>query len=478
MKLNSLYSSEGMAHKLTKFGDIPDTSSLYKGFLKMAWPAMVESTLMSLVNMVDTMMVSNCGTNAVSAVGLTTQPRMIFYSVFFALNIAVTAIVSRRKGQNDREGANACLSQSLGLVAVLGIVLCGLAVWNADFLIDLAGSQPETHKDAAIYFRITMIGLIFTSFGMIINGAQRGSGNTKISMKTNIVANVTNIIFNALLINGLWFFPELGVTGAAIATLIGNIASFCMSLASLFGKNKFLRFDLAGMVKWNCPMLKTIGKVAMGASTEQVFMRVGFFIYAMIVAELGTADYATHTICMSLITISFASGDGLSVAASALIGQNLGKRRPDLATLYAKAGQRVGILISLCLIALFTFGGGFMLGLFADPSDVNYEYVMRVGRHLTYIIALVSPGQISQVIYNGALRGAGDTKFVAITSAVSIGLFRPLVALLLCNPNGLIPLYAGIGIYGAWISLIIDQYLRLAFSAVRFMGGKWSKITI
>ena len=483
MRFVNLYSAEGMSRKLNKKGEIPSTSALYKGFLKMAWPAMIESMLMSLVNMVDTMMVSSCGTAATSAVGLTTQPRMIFYSVFFALNIAVTAIVARRKGQGDQEGANACLMQSLGLVAVLAVLLCGLAVMNADFLIRLSGANEDTIADATTYFRITMVGLIFTSFGMIINGAQRGSGNTKISMRTNVVANITNVTFNALLINGVvingfQLFPELGVKGAAIATLIGNIASFSMSLSSLFARGKFLRFRFIGMLKWKSDLLKNIGKVALGAGTEQIFMRFGFLMYSIIVAKLGTADFATHTICMSIITLSFAGGDGLSVAASALIGQNLGKRREDLAALYAKAGQRVGLLVSTVLMVMFVLCGGLILKLFADPTEPDYGYVMNVGRNLTYIIAIVSPGQISQVIYNGALRGAGDTKFVAVTSAISIGLFRPLVAFLLCNPAGLIPFYAGIGIYGAWISLLVDQYLRLAFSAYRFASGKWARINI
>lgn len=483
MYLKELFTARGMSRKLNMKGDIPSTSTLYKDFFKMAWPAMIESMLMSFVNIVDTMMVSGCGTTAVSAVGLTTQPRMIFYSVFFALNIAVTAIVSRRKGQDDRDGANACLMQSLGLVAVLAVVLCGLAVWNADALIKMAGANEDTAADATVYFQITMIGLIFTSFGMIINGAQRGSGNTKISMRTNMVANITNVIFNAFLINGViisgvTIFPEMGVKGAAVATLIGNIASFLMSFASLFGKGKFLRFNFMGMLKWRWPLLKTIGKVALGASTEQVFMRIGFLLYSVIVAKLGTAEFATHTICMSIITLSFAGGDGLSVASGAIVGQNLGKRREDLAALYAKAGQRVGLMISAILMILFAFGGGFILKLFADPTDVNYDYVMNVGRHLTFIIAITSPGQISQVIYNGVLRGAGDTKFVAVTSAISIGVFRPLVAFALCNPGGIIPFYAGISVYGAWVSLLVDQYMRLGFSAWRFASGKWSKISI
>jgi Na+-driven multidrug efflux pump len=132
MKITDLFTSAGMSRRLEIQGDVPDTKLLYKSFLKMAWPAIVESVLMSLVNLIDTMMVSSCGTNSVAAVGITTQPRMIFYAIFFALSIAVTAIVSRRNGQGDKEGANACLSQSLGLVAILAVVFCGTAVFVAE----------------------------------------------------------------------------------------------------------------------------------------------------------------------------------------------------------------------------------------------------------------------------------------------------------------------------------------------------------
>ena len=471
MRFSDLYTTSGMARKIQTHGELPSTFSLYKDFAKMAWPAMVESVLMSLVNIFDSVMVSTQGISAVAAVGLTTQPRMIFYAVFFALSIAVTTIVSRRKGQGDREGANATLAQSLGLVTVLALVLCGTAIAVAEPLLLFAGANEDTLEYALVYFRITMIGLMFTSFGMIINAAQRASGNTKISMRTNVVANVTNIVFNALLINGLWIFPEMGVTGAAVATLIGNIASFAMSVFSIIGKNKYLQFNLKGMLVWKKHLLSTLGRVSLGSGTEQLFMRIGFFIYAKLVAELGTAEYATHIIAMNITTVSFACGDGLSVAASALIGQNLGKSRPDLATLYAKAGQRFGVIISLILVLLMIFAGGWMVALFADPSDEYYQYVIENGRILTYIIALVSPGQIAQVVYNGALRGAGDTKYVALTSAISIGVVRPITAYLFCYPLGW-------GLFGAWISLLIDQYMRLGFSMQRFVSGVWQKIKV
>lgn len=471
MKLTNLFTVSGMSRRIKSCGELPATSVLYKNFLKMAWPAMIESVLMSLVNIFDTIMVSGQGIDAVAGVGLTTQPRMIFYAVFFALSIAVTTIVSRRKGQGDQEGANETLNQSLGLIAVLAVVLCGTAVAVAEPLLTFAGANEDTLEYALVYFRITMIGLIFTSFGMIINAAQRASGNTKISMTTNIVANVTNIVFNAFLINGLWIFPELGVKGAAIATLIGNIASFSMSFFSIVRKGRYLRFNLKGMLRWKANLLKTLGKVSLGAGTEQLFMRFGFFIYAKLVADLGTAEYGTHIIAMNIITVSFACGDGLSVAASALIGQNLGKLRPDLATLYAKAGQRIGVIISVLLIILLLVAGGWMVKLFADPNDQYYDYVIENGRKLTYFIAVCAPAQISQVIYNGALRGAGDTKYVAFTSAICIGIVRPLTAYIFCYPLGL-------GLFGAWISLLVDQYMRLGFSMYRFISAKWQKIVV
>lgn len=469
--LTKFFSAQWMSKKITPQGEMPDTKELYGGFFKVAWPAMVESVLMSLVNLIDTKMVSVLGSGAVAAVGLTTQPRMIFFAVFFAMNVAVTAIVARRKGQNDREGANASLAQALSLVMVLSVVLCGAAVFCAEPLLLFAGAKPDTIGDASIYFRITMIGLIFTSIGMVINAAQRGCGNTKISMRTNIVANVTNICLNYCLISGHLFFPALGVKGAAIATVAGNIASFSMSLWSLHNKNGFLQFSFRRLFQWKANLISTIAKISLGAGTEQIFMRVGFFAYAKMVAELGTAEFATHTICMNIITISFACGDGLSVAASTLVGQNLGRRRADIATLYGKTGQRVGLIFSGLLVLIFVFAGNMMVSMFTSVNDENYSYIVYAGTLIMYLMAVVTPAQISQVIYNGVLRGAGDTKYVAITSAITIAFIRPVLTYLMCFPLGW-------GLYGAWISLVVDQYLRLILSYNRFSNGKWSRVEI
>lgn len=469
--IRRFYAAEHLIKKAEKHGEIPSTKETYKHFFRVAWPATIESVLIGLVSFIDAMMVSVLGSAAIAAVGVTNQPRMLFFAVFFALNVGVTAIVSRRRGQGDRDGANECLSQAFPLAFVLGIILCATAIIVAKPLISFAGADVDIIDDSVRYFRIIMVGMLFTSMGLIINAAHRGTGNTKIAMITNITANIVNCIFNFLLISGNLGFPALGINGAAIATLIGNIVSFSISFYTVTKGNKYLHIRFRECLRINISILKLIAKIGGSAGVEQIFMRVGFFTYSMLVNNLGTVATSTHTICMNIISLSFTVGDGLGIASSALVGQNLGKKRPDLSLLYGKAGQRIGFLISAFLVLLFTFGSKMLVSLFLTDGDINAPGILEVGSQIMLLIAITSPAQISQVIFNGCLRGAGDTLFVAASSLLSIALIRPLVTYVLCYPLGL-------GLIGAWISLVVDQYLRLLLSAFRFAGGRWSKIVI
>lgn len=465
-KVSRFLTPEGLVRPSDRIGEIPDTKTAYSVYVKIAWPAMIESVLVALIGFVDTVMVSTVGTGAIAAVGLTTQPRMLFFSFFFALNMGVIATVSRRRGQEDREGANRALMQTLVLCFALAVVLCAVGIVFARPLLVFAGAKDDTIDDAYLYFVITLIGLGINSLGMLINAAQRGAGNTKIAMRTTVTANIVNVILNFFLINGIWIFPRLGVCGAAIATLCGNSVSALMSFLSVLHKDGFLHLDFRRLTGRGKNELEPVFKVGLGAFYEQIFLRIGFFIFAKIVAELGTDDFAAHQICMNIINLSFAFGDGLGVAASALVGQNLGRQRPDLSILYGKIAQRIGIIMSVLLFCLFMFGGGMLVLMFTDDP-----YIIEQGTAVMRIIAVVSPAQISQVIFTGCLRGAGDTKFTAAMSMISIGVIRPLLAYVLCYT-------VGMGIIGAWLALLFDQYLRFILSDLRFTYGKWTKIKL
>ncbi len=466
--IKSLFLPEHMIRADRRMGPSSDYNpgTMYGTFVRVAWPALLETVLAGFINFVDSVMVSSVGEEAIAAVGLTNQPRLIFYAIFFALSVAVNAIVARRYGEGNREGANQCLAQVLPLALILGVSLCGLAILTARPMLIFAGAKADTIDMATDYYIIVMIGTVFSSITLMINAAQRGSGNTRISMVTNISANIVNVIFNALLINGLFFFPKLGVTGAAIATLLGNIVSTVIAFASILKKERFLRFNLRSCLRIYPDYLRLLGKIGSGAIVEQVFLRIGFFITAKLVAELGTMAFATHQSCMSIVNLSFTVGDGLGVAASALVGQNLGKRRPDWSTIYGGIAQRIGAGVSIALFLLFTLGGRMLMMLFSDE-----EIVIETGRILLIILAIMTPAQITQVIFNGCLRGAGDTRYTAMVSLLSVAILRPTTTYLLAYPLGL-------GVTGAWLAMLIDQFTRLICSAIRFMSGKWSKIKV
>jgi len=454
---------EHMIEDSRKLGNDYPAGEMYRSFVKIAWPALMESVLIGLVSFVDSIMVSSVGEIAVAAVGLTNQPRLLFYAIFLSLSIAVNAMVARRFGEKDPKRANQCLAMVLPLAILLCALFTGIAFAISEPLLYFAGAKEDTIGMAIPYFRITMLGMNFTVISLIINAAQRGCGNTRISMTTNLSANLVNVVFNALLINGLLGFPRLGVIGAAIATMLGNISAAVISILSLCKKGRFLQLSLRDMFRWDPVQLKTICSIGSGSLVEQLFMRFGFFSYAKLVAELGTMEFATHQIVMSIITLSFTVGDGLGVASSALVGQNLGRKRPDISIIYGKIGQRFGAAISVLLVVIFTFLGGVLVQLFSDDPEV-----IRVGRHLLYIVALTAPFQVSQVIFRGCLNGAGDTKYTAVVSFISIALVRPVLTYLLCYPVGL-------GVYGAWISLFFDQITRFGFTMHRFGGTSWYK---
>lgn len=461
-----IFSAGGMLTPHPTSGELKKSGVYYKNMYKMAWPSALESVLVSLIGSVDLMMVGGLGPEAISGVGITNQPKFILLAMIFSLNVGVTAIVARRSGEEDRLGANRCLRQSIMISFALSIIMAALGFIFAEPILVFAGAGEDFLGYASEYFRILMISIVFNGISLTVNAAQRGAGNTKVSLKTNLSANCVNLIFNFFLINGIWIFPRLGVKGAAIATAIGSAVGCGMSIYSVIKKDKFLSLTEKYTWAFDKQTMRAIIKISGSAAVEQVFMRVGFFAYAKIVAALGTVAFATHQICMNVINISFAFGDGLGIASSALVGQSLGRKRPDEAIIYGKTGQRIAFAVSTVLFFVFLFGGKFLISLFSKEAEV-----LALGGTIMVIIAFCTHTQTSQVVVSGCLRGAGDTKFVAMTSLLSIGVVRPLLTYILCFPVGL-------GLIGAWVSLLVDQAMRLTLSFRRFSGGKWTKIDL
>ena len=173
----------------------------------MAWPAVCESFFVALAGMVDSLMVSSIGSYAVAAVGLTAQPKFMGLALFIAINVAVSALVARRRGEQNQEEANRILAAAMVFILIGTVIVSALCVSLAEPIMRFCGSAEDTHETAVAYFQIIMGGMVFNVISMGINAAQRGAGNTVVAMRTNVTSNVVNIIGNYLLIGGKFGFP-------------------------------------------------------------------------------------------------------------------------------------------------------------------------------------------------------------------------------------------------------------------------------
>ncbi len=447
-------------------GEIPSDRQIIKDTLQVAWPSVLESFFVSLTGMVDTIMVGTMGSYAIAAVGLTTQPKFIGLAVFLSLNIAVSAIVARRKGEGNRESANRIVRMLLLGTVLLTALISAVFVVFASPIVKMVGSQPDTHEYATEYLQIIMGGLVFSTVSLVLNAAQRGAGNTRIAMTTNLISNGVNVVFNYLLIGGNFGFPALGTRGAAIATVLGTMCACALSVRSVLHKDGFIYL---GSVKgWIADKASTRSLLNVGTSAfiEQICLRVGFLLFSMTVAHLGTTELAAHQIGMSLMSMSFSLGDGLSVASVTLIGQSLGRNRPDMAKIYGNVCQKVGLICACVISSVYFFFGRGIFGLFSTEQPI-LDYGVIIMRILSVMLFL----QIEQVVLFGCLRGAGDTKFTAFVSLISVTIIRPGMSWLLCYP-------AGLGLTGAWLGTFCDQIVRFTMTFVRFRKGNWTKLKL
>lgn len=435
---------------------------LYSDVVRIAWPSLIELTLTQLTSMVDLMMVGRLGPWAITAVGLTVQPKFLLMTMFVAMNVGSTALVARYRGAGEPKKANEILRQGLLLTFVLSIVASILGYIFSEPLIRFMGaSDVETLRGGTVYLQIQMVGFVFMALASTITATLRGVGQTRVAMVYNLISNVVNVILNYLLINGHFGFPRLELAGASLATIIGQGVAFVLALRAVMGGKYYLHLRLKEGFKPQQHHLRNIFHIGIPAMIEQLVMRTGMIVYAKTVASLGTVVYAIHQIAMNIQAMSFMSGQAFAVSATSLVGQSLGKKRPDMAESYSNHTRRVGMTVSLVLSFTFFFFGRQIVGLYSDDPTIITQ-----GARILKLVAFIQPFQSSQFILAGALRGAGDTRATAVITFLTVLLVRPGLALLTIRVFHW-------GLDGAWIALVADQLLRSLLVLLRYSSGKW-----
>lgn len=453
--------------------DKTDGRELFRRNLSIAWPATLEGLLLSIIGSIDTMMVGALGPAAIAAVGLTSQPRMILLILGQALATGTTAVVARRRGAGSQDQANACLEQSMYVMTVLGFLMAVLGYFFAEPFMRFAGANEETIAMSTEYFQVIAIGLPLNCWSLCICAAMRGIGKTTITMITNITANIINVILNYCLIGGHFGFPALGVKGAAIATVCGTAVSCVIAFVFALRKSGYLRLRFSFPPKFDGETMHSLMTVGSGSIAESVFLRLGFLINSKLIAGIGTSAFAAYQIVSQVTSLSFTLGDGIATAGTTMVSQSLGAKRPDIAKANVIIARRLSMISSIILMALTMIFRTSIGRLFTQDAEVLEGVAFAF---LAVVVGII--GQNGRVVYAGCLRGAGDVKYVAMCSLLSVAILRPICTWLLCYPmDRWLPMMK-FTVTGPWIAFTIDAYIRQMLMSKRIAKGDWLHIKL
>ena len=434
----------------------PTLTSKTKEFLQIAIPAILESLVTVLIATIDTKMISGLGKPAISAVSFTTQPKLIFFSVFFAFGTTVTIFVAQAKGKKDEKEANYYFHTILKITISLSLLLGILLMFLAEPIMMLCNRQEDTLEMSVSFFRIVMTFMIFQAVSTVLNAALRGIGKTKVTLVSNIAMGLVDILFNYLLIEGNLGFPRLEIRGDAIATVLGTVAACLVSVIAIVRQSDFLHFKgiLRERMRENREGLKNIWSRAGNIIFENLFMRIGFLLSSIIVSMLSSDETAVYSVAMILLNYSFAFGDGISSAVVALTGRSYGAKDASSFRQYTKIAEAFGILCvgGLCLIYITTakpYYGSF----FTDQAAITQGYQSSL------IVAVLTAVQIIRIIQIGIMRGMGEVKDPRRIATICVTIVNPLFSYLLTFP-------AHCGVWGVWMASVISQGLWMVLSMI------------
>jgi putative MATE family efflux protein len=427
----------------------------------LALPTLIEMVLISLVSMADMIQVGRVGPSAITSVGLTNQPIMLLQAIFQALNVGTTALVARFTGMGQPDKASDTLRQTFVVTILLGLIISLFAGVAAPYILQFMGAEQDVITIGTPYFRVVASGFVFNAAAMAIGSALRGAGDTRTPMAVNLLANGINVLFNWILIWGKFGFPRLEVLGAGIATTLSRIVSCILFIVIAVRGEKNIALDVSSRFKFDRQILSRIYKIGFPAAVEQMVLRSGQIMFAKVISSLGTVTFAAHQVGMNILSLSFMPGMAFATAATTLVGQYLGAKRPDDAERCGNTSHQMGLAIGLCMAGIFLFFGKYIAMLYTDNPDV-----VLVSASILKIYAFAQPFQSTQFILAGGLRGAGDTKYPLYSTLIGMWAGRVFLGWFFVN-------IVSLGLPGAWLGMALDQAMRGILISLRFKTGKW-----
>ncbi|MFZ1328555.1 MAG: MATE family efflux transporter [Chitinophagaceae bacterium] len=443
------------------------TGSIRAAILLLAVPMILELSLESVFALVDIFFVSKLGSNAVQTVGLTESVITLVYSLAIGLSTAATAMVARRIGEKNPEAAAHAGMQALIMSLIATVFISAAGIIFAPDILRIMGATPVVIKEGAVFTRIMLGGSVVIILLFLINGIFRGAGNAAIAMRSLWIASIINIILCPAFINGWGPLPELGLKGAAIATVIGRGTGVLYQCYFLFkGKKGSISLGKEHFII-DFPLMKSIVKIAWPATFQFIIASGSWIVLAHLVAVTGgTHASAGYQIAIRNMVFFILPAWGLSNAAATLVGQNLGAKQPDRAEKSVLLTTKYNAIFMSGVMLLFIFFARPIISFFTTvPEDLKFGaqalQIMGTG-YIFYGIGMVMIQ---------ALNGAGDTKTPTWINFFGFWLFQIPLAYLLVKVFKL-------GVVGAFIAIPVAESALAIAAWYYFKKGKWKKVKV
>lgn len=402
----------------------PEAKAVERRVLGLAWPVIGENFLETMLGIVDTWLVSSLGAIALAGVGTAIQFVFFIISALSAISVGNAVLVAQSVGARNYVRAGNLAKQSLVWSLILSIPLSLIGFFNAHTLVGLFGMEPAVNEIGAAYLQVTMGTVVVLVMLIIGGGVLRGAGDSRTPMLVTALANVINVGLSYLLIFGKGGFPEMGAVGSAWATFIARLVALVLLLGALWqGRNNVsIRGGASWLPDWS--VARQLLKIGVPAAVEQVLMSSAFLVMTTVVSHLGTLTLAAQRVAMNAMSLSFLPGLGFSIAATALVGQSVGAKRPAEGQAAARIATRWAMIWMGSLGVIFLIFAPQIMAFFSDDPDV-----IAIGAAGLRMVALTQPFWALGMVNGGALRGTGDTQFplrvnaVGVWAAVGLGAF-------------------------------------------------------
>ncbi len=444
------------------------SGSMRKAVFLLAIPMILEMMMESVFAVVDLYFVGHLpdSSHAIQTVGLTESVLTIIYSLAIGISMAATAVVARRIGEKNPDGAAKAGMQAIFLSVAITVVMSIAGFIYAADILRLMGAEEATVKIGTPYIRIMMGGSIVIMLLFMINGIFRGAGDASMAMKSLWLANICNIILCPILIRGFGPIPAFGLTGAALATTIGRGVGVLFQLYHLFFGKSIIHIRAKHLI-WDWPLIKSVIKIASPGTLQFVIASCSWIFLAKMVADTGgdeaSAGYQT---ALRVVMFFILPAWGLSNAAATLVGQNLGAQQPERAEQSVLTTAKYNIIFMLIVSVIFLAFAPYIISFFTPDGSVK-NYAVQAMRIISCGYVFYGIGMVMANAFNGA----GDTWTPTWINLFGFWAFQIPLAYLLAVVFKLGPLGVFIAIPVAETSISIAAYYL-------FKKGKWKQVKV